>query len=49
MQRLTDAEGNLVDAEADENIVATEDDGVAIVQALPTPGSDEIAFSDDRR
>ncbi|MEM7811992.1 MAG: HD domain-containing phosphohydrolase [Planctomycetota bacterium] len=49
VQRLTDAEGNLVDAEADENIVATEDDGVAIVQALPTPGSDEIAFSDDRR
>ncbi len=46
--RVQDAQGNNVDREHDSNLInLRETEGLSVLQALPTPGSDEIAFSDD--
>ncbi len=46
--RVQDAQGNSVDREHDSNIINLhEAEGLNVLQALPTPGSNEIVFSDD--
>jgi len=46
--RVQDAQGNNVDREHDSNLInLREAEGLKVLQALPTPGSNEIVFSDD--
>ena len=46
--RVQDSQGNSVDPEDDSNLIdLREADGLGVQQALPTPGSNEIAFSED--
>ncbi len=46
--RVQDAQGNSADREDDNNIINLQQAGdLKVLQALPTPGSEEIVFSDD--
>ena len=46
--RIQDAEGNKVDTEDDSNLIDLHESGeLQVLQALPTPGSNEIAFHED--
>ncbi len=46
--RVQDAQGNSLDREDDSNLIdLREAEGLNVRQALPTPGSNEIAFSED--
>lgn len=47
IQRLQDSEGNLVSAENPDSVIDLAESPLGIVQALPTPGRDEILLSDD--
>ncbi len=46
VQRITDNEGNTSDPELDENIIDLTNSPLTVVQALPTPGSDELMTND---
>ncbi|TWT59982.1 Cyclic di-GMP phosphodiesterase response regulator RpfG [Rubinisphaera italica] len=46
--RLQDASGDFVDREADENLIDLHaEEELQITHALPTPGSNEVTFSDE--